>query len=80
MVTLRQTAAFIERKLHINEKKVYLFLRTTAWFFGAFVLSCAAGLLAGYSIRQAGETIFLISGYTGAIVGLGAGVLKLMRE
>lgn len=80
MVTIRQTAASIERKLHMDEKKLYLFLRTAAWTFGAFVLSCAASLLSGYSIGQAGETIFVISGYTGVIAGLGAGILKLMRE
>lgn len=80
MVTLRQTAASIERKLHMDEKKVYLFLRTAAWTFGAFIVSCTASLLSGCSISQAGEIIFVISGYTGVIAGLGAGILKLMWE
>lgn len=50
MVTIRQTAAFFGRKLHLDEKKVYLFLRTVAWSVGAFALSCTVSLLSGYSV------------------------------
>lgn len=80
MNKIRHAAIYTGKKLHLNEKKIYLFLRTLVWMLGAFIVSGVISFLLGYHLRQVGGIIFIIVGYTGAIGGLGMGVLKLMRE
>lgn len=61
-------------------KKMYLVIRTLVFGLIAFLIACTVSLLLGYNIHQAGTVIFIVAGYTAMIAGLGAGIIKVMRN
>lgn len=77
---MEKLAAGAAKSLHVDEKKMYLVVRTMVVGLAAFLVACAVSLLLGYSMKQAGEIIFIVTGYTAVIAGLGAGIIKVMRK
>ena len=64
----------------IEERVVYLFLRTISWGVIAFMAAATVSLLLGYTFEQAADAIWLAAGYTAVTVGFWGGVFKEMRE
>jgi hypothetical protein len=64
----------------IEERVVYLILRTLGWGVIAFMAAGTVSLLMGYTFEQAAEAIWLAAGYSAVTVGFWGGVFKEMHN
>ena len=64
----------------IEERVVYLLLRTLAWGVIAFMAAATVSLLLGYTFEQAADAIWLAAGYSAVTVGFWGGIFKEMRD
>lgn len=64
----------------VEERVVYLLLRTIGWGVIAFMAAATVSLMLGYTFEQAADAIWLAAGYTAVTVGFWGGVFKEMRE
>lgn len=64
----------------IEERVVYLILRTLGWGVVAFMAASTVSLLMGYTFEQAADVIWLAAGYSAATLGFWGGIFKEMRD